>query len=93
MRKTFDVIITRKPRAFFDTLPETFPKTFSEAFTDYTFTNYTTKQSAFKANFDELLEKDGSISILHRNIQTLAIEILSFLNGLSALIMNGSVPG
>ena len=34
--------------------------------------------------FDELLE-DGSFSIHQRNIQTLAIEIFEFLNGLSPL--------
>ena len=33
-------------------------------------------------------EKDGSFSILHRNIETLGIEIFKFLNGLFPQIMN-----
>ena len=44
--------------------------------------------SDFKTNLDELLEKYVSFSICHRNIQTLAIEILKFLNGLSPPIIN-----
>ena len=41
-----------------------------------------------KSKFDELLEKDSSFSIHHRNIQTLAIWIFKFLNGPSPQIMN-----
>ena len=42
----------------------------------------------YKSKFDELLEKDSFFNIHHSNIQTLAIEIFKFLDGLSPQIMN-----
>ena len=44
--------------------------------------------SDFKANLDELSEKDQCFSIDHRNIQTLAVEIFKFLKGQSPTIIN-----
>ena len=39
--------------------------------------------SGYKSSFSTLLENDGSVSIHHRNIQSLAIEIYKFLRNLS----------
>ena len=44
--------------------------------------------SDYKSSFCELLEKDKSFSIHHKNIQSLAIEIYKFLYNLSPCIMN-----
>ena len=41
----------------------------------------------YKSFFDELLEKDNSFIIHHRNIQRLSTEIYRFLNGLFPSIM------
>ena len=40
------------------------------------------------STFQELLEKDNSVSIHHRNIQKLAIEICKVLHGFSTPILN-----
>ena len=44
--------------------------------------------SDFKSSFEGLLMKDNSFSIHERNIQSLAIEIYKFLNGLSPSFLN-----
>ena len=44
--------------------------------------------SDFKSSFEGLLMKDKSFTIRERNIQSLAIEIYKFLNGLSPSFLN-----
>ena len=39
------------------------------------------------STFDELLDKDGSITVHHRNLQFLAIEMYKLVHGLSPLFM------
>ena len=41
----------------------------------------------YRSNFIHLLEHDGSMTIHHRNIQSLAIEIFKVIKGLSPEIM------
>ena len=40
------------------------------------------------SSIQDLLKKDNSVSIHHRNIRTLATEMFKFLQGLSPLILN-----
>ena len=42
----------------------------------------------YDSSFDKLLEKDNSVTIHHRNIQALAIEIFKVINGISPKFMN-----
>ena len=41
-----------------------------------------------KSNFNELLVKDGSVSIHHQNLQKLAVEMFKVSRGLSPEIVN-----
>ena len=41
-----------------------------------------------ETNFNELLSKDGSVSIHHQNLQKLAVEMFDFSRGLSLEIVN-----
>ena len=46
-------------------------------------------RSVYKTStFQELLDKDNSVSVHHKNIQVLATEIYKTVNGLAPTIMN-----
>ena len=44
------------------------------------------------STFDEFLELDNSVSIYHRNLQCLAIELYTMFNGISPDIMKNIFP-
>ena len=45
-----------------------------------------------KSSFEDLLEKDGSVSIHHRNLRTLAVELIEIFKGLSPVIFAEAFP-
>ena len=45
-----------------------------------------------QSSFNELLEKDGSVSILERNLQVLATEMYNIRKSLSTLVMKNVFP-
>ena len=45
-----------------------------------------------KTSFEDLLEKDRSVSIYHRNLRTFAVELLKVFKGLSPVIFAEPFP-
>ena len=45
-----------------------------------------------KKSFEDLLQKDGSVSIQHRNLRTLAEELFKVFKGLSPAIFAEAFP-
>ena len=45
-----------------------------------------------KSSFEDLLEKDGSVSIHHKNLRTLALVLLKVFKGLSLVIFAEAFP-
>ena len=41
----------------------------------------------YTSSFDELIEKSGSVTLHHKNLQQLATEIYKALNGISSSLM------